>query len=83
MKGLSWTLAMNEVQVQRLIQKYKQTGELESEDPALVILKRWPASKKYKDNPDKLPGLEKVVCRFYKYKIDLLEMQALVAREWC
>lgn len=40
MKGLSWTLAMNEVQVQRLIQKYKQTEELESEDPALVMLKR-------------------------------------------
>ena len=57
---------MNEVRVQRLIQKYKDNGELESEDPALVMLKTWPTSKRYKDNPDKLLGLEQLVCRLCK-----------------
>ena len=53
---------MNEVRVERLIQKYKDNGELDSEDPALLMLKQWPASKQYKDEPDKLPGLEQKVC---------------------
>ena len=57
---------MNEVRVQRLIQKYKDNGELESEDPALVMLKTWPTSKRYKGNPDKLLGLEQLVCRLCK-----------------
>lgn len=52
---------MGEVHVERLIQKYKDSGEFESEDPALVMLKQWPASKQYNDNPEKLPGLEKQV----------------------
>ena len=59
-KGLSWNRAMDEVHVERLIQKY-DSGEFESEDPALVMLKQWPASKQYKDSPEKLPGLEKQV----------------------
>ena len=57
---------MNEVRVQRLIQKYKDNGELDSEDPALVMLKTWPTSKRYKDNPDKPLGLEQLVCRLCK-----------------
>ena len=58
---MSWNRAMDEVQVERLIQKYKNHGELDSDDPALVMLKQWPASKQYIDNPEKLPGLEQRV----------------------
>ena len=54
---------MDEVRVERLIQKYKDSGELVSEDPALKMLKKWPASKQYQDNSDRLPGLEKLVCK--------------------
>jgi len=52
---------MDEVRVERLIKKYKDNGELASEDPALVMLKKWPASKQYQDNSDRLPGLEQLV----------------------
>ena len=55
---------MNEVQVEIMIQNYKECGELDSEDPALVMLKQWPASTLYKNRPDKLPGLEKLVCYY-------------------
>ena len=57
---------MDEVRVERLIQKYKDNGELGSEDPALVMLKKWPASKQYQANSDRLPGLEQLVCITYK-----------------
>ena len=53
---------MDEVRVERLIQTYKNSGEMDSENPALVILKQWPGSKKYIDSPEKLPGLEQMVC---------------------
>ena len=72
---------MNEVRVQRLIQKYKDNGELDSEDPALVMLKTWPTSKRYKDNPDKLLGLEQLVCRlckllnFFVCKIQIYQLE--------
>ena len=56
---------MDDVSVERLIQDYKNNGELASEDPALLMLKNWPASKQYKDNSDKLPGLEQLVCLSY------------------
>ena len=65
--GLSWNRAMDEVHVERLIQKYKDNGELDSEDPALLILKRWPACEQYKDNPDKLPGLEQQVFTYQSF----------------
>ena len=52
---------MDEVTVERLIQKYKDNGELDDEDPALLTLKQWPASKQYIDNPEKLPGFEQKV----------------------
>ena len=57
--------AMNEVRVERMIQNYKECGELDSEDPALVMLKQWPASTHYKDRPNKPPGPEKLVCYYY------------------
>ena len=61
-EGFSWNRAMDEVHVERLIQKYKDGGEVVGEDPALWMLKKWPISKKYKDNPGKPPGLEQLVC---------------------
>ncbi|XP_022779717.1 uncharacterized protein LOC111321174, partial [Stylophora pistillata] len=60
-KRLSWNRALGEVHVERMIQKYKDSGELDHEDPALVMLKQWPASKQYQDNPDKLQGLEQKI----------------------
>ncbi|XP_022809422.1 uncharacterized protein LOC111346398 [Stylophora pistillata] len=68
--GLSWNRAMDEVQVERLIQKYKDNGEVDSEDPALVMLKQWPASKQFKDNPEKLPGLEQRINRFLEILLE-------------
>jgi len=61
---IPWNRAMDEVRVERLIQKYKDSGELVSEDPALVMLKKWPASKQYQANSDRLPGLEQLINRF-------------------
>lgn len=52
---------MDEVQVDFMIQKYKDNGELISEDPALLMLKHWPSCKKYKENSDSLKGLEQLV----------------------
>ena len=63
-RGLSWNRAMDEVRVERLVQKYKESGELDSEDPALLMLKKWPVSKQCKDNAEKLPGLEQQVNRY-------------------
>ena len=57
---------MDEVRVERLIQKYKDNGELVNQDPALVMLKKWPASKQYPYNSDCLPGLEQLVCIMYE-----------------
>lgn len=51
---------MDQVTVERLIQKYKDNGELDDEDPALLMLKLWPAYQ-YKVNSDKLSGLEQKV----------------------
>ena len=57
---------MDEVRVESLIQKYKDNGELVREDPALVMLKKWPASKQHPANSAQLPGLEELVCIMYK-----------------
>lgn len=54
---------MDAVGVERLIQSFKDNGELDHEDPALLLLKQWPECKKYKDNPEKLPGLEQKVSK--------------------
>ncbi|XP_022805191.1 uncharacterized protein LOC111342382 [Stylophora pistillata] len=59
--GVLWNRAMDEVLLERLIQKYKANGGLDREDPALLMLKIWPASKQYKDSPEKLPGLEQLI----------------------
>jgi len=59
---MSWNRAMDEVRVEKLIQKYKDNGELTSEDPALVMLKKWPTLKQYQYHSDRLPGLEQLVC---------------------
>lgn len=69
-EGSPWNRAMDEVHVERLIQNYKDGGKLCSEDPALLMLKKWPVSRKYYDNPEKLPGLEQLVCvhRFFTQK---------------
>lgn len=69
-KGLSWNRAMDEVHVEKLIWKYKDSGELDSEDPALLMLKKWPASEQYKDNPDKLRGLEQLINRFLEILLE-------------
>ena len=50
------------MRVERLIHNYKECGKLDSEDPVLLMLKKWPAAEQYRDGPDKLPGLEKLVC---------------------
>ena len=64
-EGSTWNRAMDEVRVERLIQKYKDNGEMSNEDPALMMLKRWPMAKQYKDNLDRLPSLEQLVCVDY------------------
>lgn len=57
---------MDLITVERLAQKYRDNGEVESADPALVMLKQWPASKQYKENPDRLLGLEQKV-KLYEF----------------
>lgn len=79
---------MNEVRVQRLIQRYKDNGKLDSEDPALVMIKTWPTSRKYKDNPDKLPGLEQLVCRLKRDLIHVYinsnsQISDIIMQNWC
>ncbi|XP_066015291.1 uncharacterized protein [Pocillopora verrucosa] len=69
-KGLSWNRAMDEVQVERLIQRFKESGEIACGNPALLMLKKWPVSKKYNDNPDKLPGLEQKINRFLEILLE-------------
>ena len=51
------------MQIENLIQEYKDNGEQEGEDPALLMLKLWPASSQYKDNSDQLQGLGQKVCK--------------------
>ncbi|PFX14915.1 hypothetical protein AWC38_SpisGene20899 [Stylophora pistillata] len=69
-EGTSWNKAIDEVRVEKLIQKYKNDGELDSEDPALLMLKQWPKSEWYKNNPDKLRGLERLINRLLDILLD-------------
>ena len=39
---------MDAVSVERLIQRFRDNGELENEDPALLLLKQWPGVKSTK-----------------------------------
>lgn len=66
-QGIAWKRAIDEARVERLIQKYKKNGELDSEDPALLMLKRWPLAKQFQDNTDSLPSLEQLVKLCVKY----------------
>lgn len=52
---------MDEVRVNRLIDKYKKNGEQPSEDPFLVMLKNWPLHRSCRDNSNRLLGLEQQV----------------------
>ena len=70
---------MDAVNVERLIQRFRDNGELENEDPALLLLKQWPECKKYKDNPEKLAGLkQKVYIYIYIYCSKGLNVQVRV-----
>lgn len=57
----SWNQAMDEVRVNRLIDKYKKNGEQPSEDPFLLMLKNWPLHRSCRDNSNRLLGLEQQV----------------------
>ncbi|XP_027057607.1 uncharacterized protein LOC113684429 [Pocillopora damicornis] len=61
---------MDEVHVERLIQKYKDGGKLDSEDPALLMLKQWPGSEKCKDDSDKLRALEQQINRILEILLE-------------
>lgn len=69
-QGIAWKRAIDEARVERLIQKYKKNGELDSEDPALLMLKRWPLAKQFQDNTDSLPSLEQLINRFLEILLD-------------
>ena len=60
-KGIAWKRAVDEARVERLIQKCTESGKLDTKDPALLMLKRWPLAKKFQDNADSLPSLEQLV----------------------
>lgn len=67
---------MDEVTVEKLIQEFKNNGELDCEDSALFMLKKWPASEQYLGNPDKLTGLEKLVC-----DLQMTQLKCLVPKK--
>nr|XP_058942043.1 uncharacterized protein LOC131770347 [Pocillopora verrucosa] len=69
-EGFSWTRAMDDVCVECMIQKYKDSGQMAREDPALLMLKQWPAAKQYKNNPEDLSGLEQMVNRYLEVLLD-------------
>lgn len=52
--GISWNRAMDEVRTDRLITKHGR-------DTILVIIRDWPASKKYKEKPELVASLEYLV----------------------
>ncbi|XP_074610946.1 transient receptor potential cation channel subfamily V member 4-like isoform X2 [Acropora palmata] len=55
--GISWNRAMDEVRTDRLITKHGR-------DTILVIIRDWPASKKYKEKPELVASLEYLISRF-------------------
>lgn len=48
---ISWSDASDEVKVEILIARFEDGGRQFSEDPLLVLLKKWPASETFSDNP--------------------------------
>ncbi|XP_048582080.1 uncharacterized protein LOC5507682 [Nematostella vectensis] len=61
---MSWSRAMDEVRVEQLVEKYESSGNKLSEIPLLVLLKRWPTKRKYRDSPSLLAALEHQINRF-------------------
>lgn len=61
---------MDEVRVEGLIKKYQDNGEMDSVDPALVMLKQWPASKQNRNYPDKNRGLEQLINRWLEILLE-------------
>lgn len=51
---ISWNRAMDEVRTDRLIAQHGR-------DTMLVIIRKWPASKKYKKKPELVASLEYLV----------------------
>ena len=52
--GMSWKRAMDEVRIERLMARH-------GKDTLLVIIRDWPASDKYKDQPELMASLEYLV----------------------
>ena len=52
--GMSWKKAMDEVRTERLMSKH-------GKDTLLVIIRDWPATTKYRDNPELVASLEYLV----------------------
>lgn len=52
--GMSWNRAMDEVRIERLMARH-------GKDTLLVIIRDWPASDKYKDQPELVASLEYLV----------------------
>lgn len=69
-EGIAWNRAVDEVRVDRLIKKYKDHGELATQDPTLLMLKRWPKAEHYQDNLDRLPSLEQLINRFLEILLE-------------
>ncbi|PFX13155.1 hypothetical protein AWC38_SpisGene22794 [Stylophora pistillata] len=64
------TRAMDEVSVERLIKEYQDKGQMDNEDPALLMLKKWPSAKQFTENSDKLPGLEQLINRLLEILLE-------------
>ena len=63
---------MDEVRVERLVAKYEDGGSDPKDDPLLVLLKKWPESGKYKENPRLRASLEHQVCLPNMYKFNFI-----------
>ena len=50
-EDFSWSSAADEVKVELLNERYENGGRKLSDDPLLVLLKKWPASEKCWKNP--------------------------------
>lgn len=58
---ITWNRAMDEVRVEQLIESYDSSEGKLSEAPLLVMLKRWPVGRKYRENPCLRAALEHLV----------------------
>ncbi|KAJ7321416.1 hypothetical protein OS493_034989 [Desmophyllum pertusum] len=50
-ENISWSTASDEVKVELLTERYEDGGMQLCDDPLLVLLKKWPASAKFCENP--------------------------------